>query len=171
MVPPPAGDAAMPARMGPGLLFRVRPTPCRSACRVRFAAWQGLPCSCNEPPSQGPQCKECKQGGGDIEDGSDEEDELPTSGSGREQICQRHDEGGRALGGVEQTIIGGREFLAVEIGAQGGEQSVDLTPGEEHKTREDHKQERLVCKREQSVDGEPFEEEREKHRVFATDMV
>src|SRR5439155_26453812 len=72
---------------------------------------------------------------------------------------------------VQQTIVGSGELSAKEVATHGGEQAVDLTPSEEHQTREHDEQARDVRKGDEEQDPDTLQAEGDEHRVFSADVI
>jgi hypothetical protein len=85
---------------------------------------------------------------------------MPTPGPRRQNARQRHQQRCRPFGGIQHAVVRGGELPAINIGAGRREQRVDLAPGEEHDTGQDHEQHRIVGEVEQRIDADAFREER-----------
>src|SRR5437773_7545319 len=72
---------------------------------------------------------------------------------------------------VQQTVVCRGELPAKEVATYGGEQAVDLTPGEEHQTREHDEQARDVRKGDEEQDPDTLQAEGDEHRVFTADVI
>src|SRR2546422_8527875 len=81
-----------------------------------------------------------------------DEDGHPAPRGGPEDVPQRDEQRRRALRRVQQTVVCRGELPAKEVATHGGEQAVDLTPGEEDQTREHDEQARDVRKGDEERD-------------------
>src|SRR5712691_13542710 len=84
-------------------------------------------------------------------DGRDE-DGHPAARDSLQDVSEGHEQRCRALRRVEEAVVGGRKLAAKEVAARRGEQAVDLSPGEEHQTREHDEQRRDVGKGDEKQD-------------------
>ena len=75
------------------------------------------------------------------------------------------------LGGVEKSRVGCCELRAERVRAGRREETVDLTPGEEHEAAEEDEPHRIAAPEVEQIDADALHAERDKHRVFAADLV
>ena len=79
----------------------------------------------DDRPAPGFQHCDRQQRGQDVGSGSDPEHLVPVAARLLHVVCDRHQQRRRALGGVEEARIGGRELRTEGVGASRGEEGIE----------------------------------------------
>src|SRR3989475_4263275 len=131
----------------------------------------GTALSGRPPDAQRLQYEERQERADPVKRDGRDEDGHPAARDSLQDVSEGHEQRCRALRRVEEAVVGGRKLAAKEVAARRGEQAVDLSPGEEHQTREHDEQRRDVGKGDEKQDPHSLEPEGNEHRVLAADMI
>mgnify|MGYP001110739272 CR=1 FL=1 len=96
-------------------------------------------------------------------------DGCPGARRFHDQVADRNQQGGHALGAVEHAIDLADMLGAEGIAGRGAEQAVHLTPGQEHDARQDHERPWVVPEGAKREDAKALDREGDEHRLFAAD--
>src|ERR1700694_42744 len=107
----------------------------------------------------------------DVHRAGDEEHGVPATRPLRQDIPQRDQKRRRSLGSEDESVVSGGVLGAEDIGAKRRKQTVDLAPGEEHQSGEEHESERIRTVLAQRPDTHSLEQEGDEHGVFSPEDI
>src|SRR5262249_13779436 len=109
------------------------------------------------PFPQRPQDKQGRERNQPIKSNRQRKDRRPASGHLEKVASQKKEQRSASLGGVQDGVIGGGEFSAKHITAQGREQAINLSPEKQGQGGKQHEQFRHMAKGDPAKNGPCFQ--------------
>jgi hypothetical protein len=96
---------------------------------------------------------------------------VPISCRHRQDVGQGHQQCSRALGGIEQSGVGGGIGWPKGIATGCRKEAIDFSPGKEHQAGEKYEKHRILPEAVEREDADGFHREGNEHGVFTADEI